>query len=123
MPIKKFGLVAAKTVRNALIGGVGGAAAGGFTSHSGYKEEGAKQGAVVGALAGAIAPAAVRLSLVGGKKAVRNGYARLLMASRKLGKNPGFDEGKIMNAVAGGIRQGRVTYRKIRGRIVPIRMK
>lgn len=123
MPIKKVGSFAIRTAKNTIIGGAGGYLAGGFVGPAHYKEDSAKQGALVGALAGGVGSVGAGVVALGGGKLMRGAYGGLLKLSKKVGRKPNFDEGKLVRAVASGVRKGRITFRRIRGRLVPIRAK
>lgn len=115
---------ALKLTGRGALGAAAGAAAGGFVSHAGYKSEGAKEGAIVGAGVGALASIpAGKIAKNALKNAAVVGYGAALKAGRSVGRAPQNLEGVLTRGASDAARKGRVVFRRIRGRIVPVRMK
>lgn len=124
--IKNSGLykTATKFAGRTALGAASGGAAGAIISPSGYKEEGAKQGLGVGAAVGVLSN--VPAGKIAGKAlqdGLRSGYGAALKLGKKAGRNPVELESILTRASVNTLRKGRVVFRRIRGRIIPVKVK
>lgn len=102
--------------RNALIGGAAGAVAGRTVSDTHGADVSQKRGMQVGAAVGAAT------GLPFGKIA-RGGYKFSKIVARGLKATPSSKVGGVMRAAERAGSSAGVTFRRIRGRIIPIRSK
>jgi hypothetical protein len=105
-----------RTAKNAAIGGSAGYITGHLVSDAGAAEAGGKSGLRAGVAVGLFS------SLPFGKLA-KAAHSASKVYARGLQATPGSKVGSTLTKVNRAVTRGKVVYRKIRGRIVPIRVK
>lgn len=121
--IKKLGSAAIRVAKNSAIGGAAGYLASGFAAPSEHKASAARQGAAVGAITAGLGTVAAGVGAAGINRVARSSYGGILKLSRKIGRGTTIPEGKLVNGIVAGVRKARVGFRRIGGRVVPIRIK